>query len=176
MRLLLLPLLVISFSGADDRSYECNRIFEARKDELIIELNRIDEKQQALEVMQAATQKVLDKREIHLDKREAKINEKLAKIKALKEEIEAKLQEDKQILESIEKRKTIKVIELYAKMKAGAAAAAIEAMNVDHGAMILYQLAPKQASKIIAKMAPEKAASMTERIMKGPPFKLDSEE
>ncbi len=48
----------------------CNIIFEQRKAEILKEIEKIDEQQQALQALQSATQNVLNQREESLKKRE----------------------------------------------------------------------------------------------------------
>jgi hypothetical protein len=47
-----------------DKLYECNEIFKERKDELLLELERIDEQKQALSALQSATQGLLKKKRL----------------------------------------------------------------------------------------------------------------
>ena len=47
-----------------DKLYECNEIFKERKDELLLELERIDEQKQALSALQSATQELLKKKRL----------------------------------------------------------------------------------------------------------------
>ena len=46
-----------------DKLFECTEIFKARKSELLIELERIDEQKQALDALKSATEELLKQKE-----------------------------------------------------------------------------------------------------------------
>ncbi|MFP4333718.1 MAG: PDP protein, partial [Campylobacterales bacterium] len=79
--LALLSLATILLSQEDaSRVIDCNKIFEERKDELLAEVEKIDEQQQALQALQAATQAVLEKKEQVLTKREEDLNSTMSQM------------------------------------------------------------------------------------------------
>ncbi|OYZ57173.1 MAG: PDP protein, partial [Sulfuricurvum sp. 24-42-5] len=56
--------LTSTLTGAQNtKSYECTKIFESRKNELLIELGRIDEERQSLDALKRATEDLLKKKE-----------------------------------------------------------------------------------------------------------------
>jgi flagellar motility protein MotE (MotC chaperone) len=169
MRFFLLLLLMTALSS-EERSYTCNKIFEERKAELILELDKIDEQQQVLEALRHATEKVLEAKEEKLLQNEQEIEVKLKQIQADKEEIARIFSKNQTLLEEIKKAKDDKIIDTYTKMKPGAAAEAMGAMDGASAAAIIFNLTPKQAAKIFDKMEPQKAAELTELLQKGPPF------
>jgi len=67
-----------------EKLFECTKIFEARKEELLVELERIDEQRQSLESLKIATDELLNKKAKNLDERESKVEAKLAEIADLK--------------------------------------------------------------------------------------------
>lgn len=170
MRYFLLFLLAIPLFSAEDRSFTCNQIFEQRKGELQLELDKIDEQQQVLEALRHATENVLSAKEEKLLKKEQEVDAKLQRILDEKAAVEKMLEQNKVILADIQKAKDDKVIETYTKMKPGAAAAAMAEMDTAVAASIMFNLTPKQSAKIFAKMDAPKAAQLTEILKKGPPF------
>ena len=64
------------------KSYECTKIFEDRKNELLVELERIDEQKQSLDSLKRATEELLRKKEAMVQGKDTKVDQKLAEIKA----------------------------------------------------------------------------------------------
>ena len=60
-------------------------------------------------------------------------------------------------------------------MKDSKSAAILQALPDDEAAEILFTLDTKVMSKILAKMDPQKAATLTAMLQKGPPFKDKNE-
>lgn len=77
-------ILLLSFStifGAQNKSYECTKIFESRKNELLIELGKIDEQKQSLDALKRATEDLLKKKESLVQGKGTAVDQKLAEIK-----------------------------------------------------------------------------------------------
>ena len=74
------------------------------------------------------------------------------------------------MLELIDAKKNEKVGESYEKMKDGAAAAIIEKLPTHEAAAILFGLPAKKISQVMAKMNPQIASEVTQRLRIGPPF------
>ena len=161
----------ILFATATNRTFDCTKIFEERKLELVERLEDIDEQTQALQSLKEATSMLLDKKK-------AKIDEEMQKIKAIQAEVDLKeenikklLAENKKILEDIKKNKLSKISTLYAKMKAASAANIFAKMEVKEATDILATLPPKVLGKIFAKMDATKAAELTHELALMPPEK-----
>ncbi len=167
-------LICALFLHAQPRAVDCNKIFEERKSELLKEIERIDEREQAFEALQAATNALLDKKKVYIKAKEADMNATLKKISEKEQNIKDMLEEKKKLLEAIKKAKDDKISETYLKMKDSAAAAIIESMEDSEAAKILFNLTPKKMSKIMAKMDPKKASRITTLLTKGPPFSKNS--
>ncbi|MDH5463995.1 MAG: PDP protein [Thiovulaceae bacterium] len=151
-----------------NKTYDCTKVFESRKEELILELEKIDEQNQALEALQEATTVLLDKKKVKIEAQQAAVEKTKSEITAKEARIVAMLKENKQILEDIQKAKMTKVTNIYAKMKAGAAAEIFSKMELKEASEILGSLPPKILGKVLAKMKPEKAAKLTHEINKDP--------
>lgn len=164
------------FLNADESNkvIDCNIIFEQRKGEILKELERIDEQQQALQALQSATQNVLDQKEQDLKKRELAITETQKEIQERQEKIERLLKRNEEILKEIKGITQSKIGETYTTMKDSKSAAILQSLPDDEVATILFSLDTKVISKILAKMDPQKAATLTTLLQKGPPFKEDS--
>ncbi|WP_111229939.1 MotE family protein [Helicobacter valdiviensis] len=169
MRILILMFfsMVLSF-GAE--VIDCNIIFEQRKGEILKELDKINEQQQALQALQSATQNILDQKEAELKKREEKVAQIEQDIKNTEEKINKMLKKNEEILKQIQNATKTKMGEAYTSMKDSKSAAILENLPEGEAANILFGLDTKVASKILAKMNPQKAASLTQLIVKGPPF------
>ncbi len=165
-----LLLIISNIFAQDSQLIDCNQIFNARKEELMREIDKIDEQQQALQALQSATQALLDKREEALKKKESDINATLLIINKKEKEIRGMLDENKKVLENIKAAKDDKIAEVYAKMKPSAAANIISAMPESQAAAVLFALSPKQIGAILPKIPSDKASILTDLIKKGPPF------
>ncbi|PAF42729.1 hypothetical protein BKH45_03740 [Helicobacter sp. 11S03491-1] len=160
---------------------ECNAIFESRKDEIIDQVRQLDEKKQAIEALQNASQNILNQREAKLKEREKALSLKLKEIqeqenkaKQINDEKETKIKnlitKNEEILKAINGAKNNKLALTYAKMKDSKAAPIIENLPQDEAASILFALSAQDMGKILSKMDPKKAAELTEILKKGPPF------
>ena len=71
MRILFASSILVSMLSvnlqASSELYECTKVFEERKQELILELERIDEQEQALNALKDATEELLKKKEAKAD-------------------------------------------------------------------------------------------------------------
>ncbi|WP_297814256.1 MotE family protein [uncultured Helicobacter sp.] len=154
---------------------DCNIIFEQRKAEIIKEIERIDEQQQALQALQNATQNVLDQKEADLKKREIALNNIQKEIEEREAKITRLLKRNEEILKQIRGATQSKVGETYAGMKDSKSAAILETLPDAEAAGILFALDTKVMSKILSKMTPQKAATLTQLLQKGPPFEEEKE-
>jgi len=164
LKILLLVLLVFSslFSlETSDKLFECTEIFKARKSELLVELERIDEQKQALSALKAATEELLKKRETKLSQEEEVVNRKHTEISSKEENIKNMLDRNELILKEIKNLKMDKMAQTFAKMKAGSAANILSDMDIQEAAAILSSLKPKTVGKILTKMDAKKAAKLT---------------
>ena len=164
MKILLLVLFTLSslFSlETSDKLFECTEIFKARKSELLVELERIDEQKQALSALKAATEELLKKRETKLSQEEEIVNKKHAEISKKEENIKYMLERNEATLREIKRLKMDKMAQTFAKMKAGAAANILSDMDTTQAAQILSSLKPKTVGKILTKMDAKKASELT---------------
>lgn len=168
--ILSLTALLLQAATEQSRLIDCSEFFEQRKDELMREIEKIDEQQQALQALQAATQTMLDQKEAALAKREQDVNATLQMISDKETSIAEMLEDNKKLLEEVKKAKESRIAETYAKMKASKAAPILEAMDRGEAADILNNLDPKVMGGILAKMTPASASELTELLKKGPPF------
>ncbi|QKG30067.1 MULTISPECIES: MotE family protein [unclassified Campylobacter] len=168
-KILSLSIFALFLFGAEV-PVDCVSIFEARKGELIKEIERIDEEKQGLEAFRASSEAIFRERNAQLSKKESDINATLAKIEEQKAHIENLVKRNDEILSQIKTMTTDKVGEAYGKMKDQAAADVLSAMDRISAASIMYALAPKKISSIMAKMEPAVASEITLLIKQGPPF------
>jgi flagellar motility protein MotE (MotC chaperone) len=168
IKLLMMVLMAILSFGID--KYDCNKIFDDRKSELIYELEKIDEQQQSLESLQAATNAMLNEKKEKLKIQEKEIQEQKAKIEQMLKEIDEKIDKNKKILADIKQTKDNKLIQSYAKMGAGKAALILAKLQTHEAANIVFYLDPKLIGSLLEKMQPDKAAKLTIMLQKGPPF------
>ncbi|WP_104721742.1 MotE family protein [Helicobacter mesocricetorum] len=170
-KFIVLVFAIMSFAEDNEQQIvNCNIIFEQRKAEILKEIEKIDEQQQALQALQSATQNVLNQREEDLKKREAGI---ASERKALEEKealIARMIKKNEELLKQVRAETESKVNETYAGMKDSKSAAILENLPEKEAATILFGLDTKTMSKILAKMNPQKAATLTQLIQKGPPF------
>lgn len=159
----LLYLLFSTVFGLEgqEKLFECTQIFQERKSELLVELERIDEQRQALDALKTATDELLDKKEIALNKKEQEVNAKLDEITQKEASIKAMLEANEKALAEIKALKMDKVSQTYAKMKPGAAAGVLSALEAQEAATILTTLKPKTVGKILSKMDAKKASEIT---------------
>jgi len=162
------------FAELDETIIDCNKVFEERKHELLAEIEKIDEKQQALESLQLATKKMLDKKEAKLADKEADINASLVKIQQIKKNVEEMDKRNKKALDEIKVAKDDKITASFEKLGAKAAPILEEMINsneLERATSILFNLKAKAIANVLKKMDPVKAGEMTVLLKKGPPFR-----
>lgn len=145
----------------NDRLFECTEIFKARKSELLIELERIDEQKQALSALKTATEELLKKREVKLSQDEEAVEKKLAEISFKEESTKKMLQKNEEVLKEIKDTKMSIISQTFAKMKPGNAANVLSEMDTESAASVLTSLKPDAIGKILAKMDSKKASELT---------------
>jgi len=166
IKLLLTFVVFTTFLVANDKLFECTKVFEERKSELILELERIDEQRQALDALKGASDDLLNRKEIMLDEKESKIANDLASIEKKEANIKKMLEENKKILDDINNQKMDNISQTFSKMKPGAAAAVLADMQVGEAARILRVQKPKTIGKILTKMDTKKASILTLELTK----------
>lgn len=150
------------------KSYECTKIFESRKNELLFELGRIDEERQSLDALKKATEDLLKKKESLVKGKDSKVDQKLAEIATREASVKKTLEENKKVLEEIKQLKSDKVSQTFAKMKPSASALILSQMSIQEGSAILSTLNSKVVGQILAKMDPKKGSELTTAIRKIP--------
>lgn len=164
MRYLLILILIITSINAIEKNpklFECSKIFEQRKGELLVELERIDEQQQALNALKSATDNMLKKKESALTQKEQELDLKLQEITEKEASIKELLEQNKKILEETKGLKLDKISQTYAKMKPASAASILNNMDTAEATNILKSLNPKTVGKIFSKMDSKKASDIT---------------
>ncbi|MBN2895982.1 MAG: PDP protein [Campylobacterales bacterium] len=167
MKWLLLLGLVFGAVQAIETSenlFDCSKIFQERKAELLVELERIDEQRQALEALKIATDDLLTRKEQMVLAREANVTKVLEEISAKEAGIKAMLEKNEALLSEMKSLKTDQIGETFAKMKAASAASILEQMEPDEAIKIMATLKPKTIGQILAKMAPEKASALAAKL------------
>lgn len=161
-------------ANGENRVVDCNIIFEQRKDEILREVENIEVQQQALQALQNATQNVLDQREQDLKKREIEVANHQKEIEERQAKIELLVKKNEEILKEMKGITQSKIGETYTNMKDSKSAAILQSLPDKDAVEILFALDTKIVSKILAKMEPQKAATLTTLLQKGPSFKKDS--
>ncbi len=161
---------LISLSYAKAPLVDCDQIFELRKDELLREMERIDERQQEFEAYQEASKTLIDQKNEKLSKKLDELNVILKEIEDRKKEILEIHAKNRELLEQIKVAKDDKVRDTYLKMKDKKAATILDKMAIPKAAAILFTLTPKKISKVMAKMDPNNASKVTLLLKAGPPF------
>ena len=176
MKILAVFLLACACALGYEVPVDCTQIFEARKDEILKEIERLDEQRQALESFRASTNAAYEQGLDKLAKKEADVNATMRQTEAKRQEIADLLAQNEKILKELKTMTTDKVSASYAKMKDQAAADVLSAMSRAQAAAILYALEPKKISAVMAKMQPKIASEITTMLTKGPPFEDVKEE
>lgn len=169
MKKIVMILVLVSYAFAVESSgrvYDCNAIFKERKSELLVELERIDEQKQALSSLKIATEDLLKKKAKKLDREEKALEEKLAKVKKIMSDTQKLVDEKKALLKKIKDIKMSKMSQTYAKMKPASAASILSDMPTSDAVGILQSLKPKVVGKILTKMDPQKASTLTQMMSK----------
>jgi flagellar motility protein MotE (MotC chaperone) len=170
MRAVLCLTLYCIFLFAAD---ECNAIFEARKREIFVEIDRLDVKKSEFDALKAATERVMIEKDEALKKKEAEIDEKLKRIEEINEEVKQRQKANETVLDQIRELKDGKLTGLYGGMKPGSAGEIMNSLDPYLAAEILSQLDSKIAAGIIARIEPVNAAAITSILHKGPPYIRD---
>ena len=84
---------------------DCNKIFEQRKQELVLKIDQLEEKQHALEALQNASKSQQNQREDKLKEKIAEINILLDDVKKREASTKILLDENNKILVAITKAK-----------------------------------------------------------------------
>jgi flagellar motility protein MotE (MotC chaperone) len=171
MKILLIPFIFFILLFANNETKEaklvdCYKIFDQRRGELEMKLEQIEEQKQAFQALKDASMNILKKKEAKIKKEQEELNATLNKIEATKKENEEILKKYQQILKQIKDATASKLVQSYSKMRAGNAANIISNMDTNTSLEILSKLSPKVLSKIFAKMDPNKAAFLTEKLKK----------
>ncbi|PHS59157.1 MAG: PDP protein [Sulfurimonas sp.] len=143
-----------------EKLFECTEIFKARKSELLVELERIDEQKQALSALKVATEELLRKKEQKVSQSEDIVNKKLDEITQKENSIKKMLQKNEDVLKKIQEIKMDKIAQTFSKMKAASAANILSDMDTKDASMILTSLKPKTVGKILSKMDAKKASKL----------------
>lgn len=169
-KIVLVFFIFLNLFARNDITVDCTALFEARKSELIKELEKIDEAKQGLEAYKASLNTLNEQKKSILDKQEEDINATMVKIDNTKKDIQALLKKNEEILKELKTMTADKVSEAYSKMKDQSAADVLSQMGIIKAAIIMYALPPKKISTIMAKMDPKVASDITLILQKGPPF------
>lgn len=170
MKKILISAVLFLRAFCTDAPVDCVAVFEARKDELRLEVDKLDEARQSMEAFRASTNSLYEERNAKLIAKEADINATLAKVQKEKRSIEELVKKNDEILAQLKAMTMDKVGETYGKMKDQAAADVLSAMSRIDAASIMYALSPKKISAVMAKMEPAVASEITLLLKKGPPF------
>ncbi|MDF1879301.1 PDP protein [Sulfurimonas sp. SAG-AH-194-C20] len=169
MKILILIALLTSalFSlQTSDRLFECTEIFKERKNELLVELERIDEQKQALSALKVATEELLKQKGEKLSIQEEVVDTKLAQIEKKEKNIKKMMQRNEAALKELKKTKMSKIAQTFSKMKPAAASSILSDMQAHDAMMILQSLKPKVVGKILTKMDAKKASELTQLLSK----------
>jgi len=170
MKFLILLIPFLLFAKVDDTKVDktklinCYEIFEQRRGELELKLEQIEEQKQAFIALKDASMHLLKKKEKVINEKEKEVNATLNKIENIKKQNEELVKKYQKILEEIKKAQTSKIVQSYAKMRAGNAAKILQDMDMNTSLDILSKLSPKVLSKIFSKMDSTKAAVLTEKL------------
>jgi len=145
-----------------DKLFECTEIFNERKSELLVELERIDEQKQALSALKIATEELLKQKGSKLSLKEDQVDEKLTIVTQKEESIKKMLQKNEVILKELKETKMSKIAQTFSKMKPSSASGILSAMDAKDATAILRSLKPKVVGKILTKMDAKKASELTQ--------------
>jgi flagellar motility protein MotE (MotC chaperone) len=179
MKLFILILLFISnvfaeYNSTTTATIDCNQIFELRKQEILTELRRVDEREQSFLALKDAQNELLEKKELYIKQKQNDLNATLQKIEDEKDAIRKLKEKNEQLLNDIKKAKDDKLTKTYQKMKDSKAAQILNISKIEDSAKILFNLSAKKSAKIMAKMEPDIASKITKLLDSGPPFDKNS--
>ncbi len=164
MNFLLLSIILTVYLGAyqtSDKLYDCTEIFKERKNELLVELERIDEQKQSLDALKIATEELLKKKEIDLKQKEEILENRLKEVTQKEKNIKKLVSKNELTLKSLKEIKMNKIAQTFAKMKAASASGILSSMSEEEAALILQSLKPKTVGQILTKMDAKKASVLT---------------
>lgn len=144
-----------------EKLFECTEIFKARKGELLIELERIDEQKQALEALKTATEDLLKQKKAKISYEAEIVESKRAEVLEKEALIKSMLEKNKEVLKQISDIKLNKIAQTYSKMKPAASANILSSMKNEDAVLILQSLKPKIVGKILTKMDAKKGSELT---------------
>lgn len=159
----LMPLLLLA-------SDDCHTIFEARKSEILFEIDRLDRKKLELKALEDATASIMRDKDRDLERKQKDLNTTYQEVLKERQKIEALVAKNEKILKEIAQTKDSKVVDLYTNMKPSAAGEIMNNMDPYLACTILNQLESDVAAKIISRIEPQNAAKITSILQKGPPF------
>lgn len=149
-------------------------VFADKKSEILAEYEKLNTIRQELEAYRAATLAILQARSESLTAREIDVNKTLDEISRKERNIEVLLAKNEELLKELKDTMQGKILEVYAKMKDGAASAIITELPRLEAARILYHLAPKKIATILTKTDPKISAELTEIMGKNELFDQNS--
>ena len=165
--------LIFAFCFLQANVLDCNLIFEERKNEISAELLEIQEQKNALKILYQEKEALNNKKLDELNLKEKQIEVLLNEVSQKENDIKNLIKKNEELLDSIQNAKATKLSETYSKMRDSNAGAIIENMALKDAVELLYSLDAKNASKILSKVTPQKAATLTELLKKGPPFEIE---
>lgn len=175
-KFLFIYFLFLGIMFADDSSNNtdnviyCNKIFEQRKNEIVLEVQNLEQQKRLMTSLYEEQQAINDKKLQNLKLQEQKIDTLLKEAADRENEIKELIRQNEELLESIKNAKNDKITQTYAKMRDSKAGAIIENMPLKEAAELLFSMDSKDMSKILSKMTPQRAAQLTEILKSGPPF------
>ncbi|WP_104724842.1 MotE family protein [Helicobacter cholecystus] len=149
---------------------DCNALFQSRKEEIAGELQKLQEQQQMLQILQGATEGVLKEREAKLKAQEEQSKKRLEE---QEKKIKDLIAQNQALLEEIKGVKQDKVVQTYTKMKDSKAALILESLPAKDAVDILGKMDAKLMSRIMAKMTPQKAGEITTMLQEVPSQNTD---
>ncbi|MEA2072534.1 MAG: PDP protein [Campylobacterota bacterium] len=149
-----------------DKLFECTEIFKERKNELLVELERIDEQKQALSALKIATEELLKQKEAKLFQQEEQVDAKLSEISKKEENVKSMMSRNEKALKELKSTKMSNIAQTFSKMKPASASNILSEMNTNEATAILQSLKPKVVGKILTKMDAKKASELTKLLSK----------
>ncbi|TKX32890.1 MotE family protein [Campylobacter aviculae] len=153
--------LIVCLNVVFGAEQNCEEYFEARKAQLELQTKEFDEARQSLEAYKASFEALQKERLEELAKKEAEVNATLAQIQSLKDQNAKLLEEQQNILSSINKKTEGRVKEIYSQMKDTAIADVLSQMDADDASKIMFSLESRKISGVLSKMDPKKASELT---------------
>jgi len=162
--LLLLPFILFANDVKESNLVNCYKIFDQRRGELEMEVEKIEAQRQAFIALKDASMNILKKKQAKVDAKLKDVNNTLQLIKDTKKQNEQLVAKYQKILDEIKKAQTSKLVQSYSKMRAGNSAKILQDMDTKTALSILSKLSPKVLSKIFSKMDSKKAGVLTEKL------------